>query len=67
MIDLIKELFPLQRMINGKGMDDAFKIIQRELPEVVIHEHPSDSQHGDWVIPEAWSLMEGFIETTTGE
>ncbi len=67
LLELIKELFPLQRMINGKGMDDAFKIIKRELPEVIIHEYPSGSQYGDWIIPEAWEVTEGFIETTKGK
>ena len=62
MLKLIKELFPLQRMINGQGMDDAFNIIKRELPDAIIHEYPSGSEYGDWVIPKAWRIIDGFID-----
>jgi aminopeptidase-like protein len=66
MIDLLTEIFPLQRMITSDGLDEAFKIVQREFPDIVIHNYPVGTKCGDWVVPKSWEVMEGWIEDDKG-
>jgi len=67
MISLVQEIFPLPRMINSPGMDRAFDIVKRELPAAVIHEFPSGSECGDWIVPESWQVIEGQMKDSSGK
>ena len=44
-VALLCELSPLQRMINSPGLDKAFEIIEREFPNIAIHEYPIGRYH----------------------
>ncbi len=66
MMSLLGELAPLPRMISSPGLDDAFEIIEREIPGVVIHEYPTGSKCEDWIVPLSWRVMEGYLKDAAG-
>ncbi|MBL4616020.1 MAG: DUF4910 domain-containing protein, partial [Magnetovibrio sp.] len=49
MFGLAEELFPICRSITGDGVRQPLSIIQRELPNLTIHEVPSGTKCFDWV------------------
>lgn len=67
MVRLLEEISPLPRMINSPGLDKTFEIIRRELPGVIIHEFPSGSECGDWIVPESWELVKGQMTDSAGQ
>ena len=48
---LIEELFPICRSITGQGTRNTLSILQRELPQMTIHNVPSGTQVFDWTVP----------------
>jgi aminopeptidase-like protein len=58
---LAKELYPICRSISGNGVRDTLSILQREVPQLTLHEVPSGTQCFDWVIPPEWEIREAFI------
>jgi len=58
---LAKELYPICRSITGNGVRDTLSILQREVPQLTLHEVPSGTQCFDWVIPPEWEIFEAFI------
>lgn len=67
MLDLIKNIAPLPRMINSPGLDRAFDIIKKELPEVFIHEYTAGMECEDWIVPQSWQVTEGYMRNKAGE
>ena len=45
---LFKEITPLQRMINSDGLDETFKLLKKNIPELVIHQFKSGQKVEDW-------------------
>jgi aminopeptidase-like protein len=64
--ELATELFPICRSITGLGVRQTLSIIQRELPELTIHEVPSGTKCFDWVVPDEWTINEAFVERSDG-
>jgi aminopeptidase-like protein len=67
MMRLLREISPLQRMINSPGLDRTFEIVRRELPGTVIHEYPVGLACGDWEVPRGWSVTTGEMRSEAGE
>lgn len=67
MYELVKELFPICRSITGDGVRQTLSIIQRELPQMTIHEVPTGTQVFDWTVPKEWNIKGGYIETVGGK
>ena len=63
---LARELFPICRSLTGPGVRQTLHILQRELPELTLHEVPSGTQCFDWTVPPEWSIREGYIATEDG-
>lgn len=64
---LIEELFPICRSITGQGTRNTLSILQRELPQMTIHNVPSGTQVFDWTVPKEWVIRNAYIETLSGE
>jgi aminopeptidase-like protein len=67
MMRFIRTVYPLQRMINSEGLDEAFNIVKQEIPEVVIHEYSSGLECGDWIVPKGWKVKEAYLENKQGK
>ena len=62
MYALAEELFPVCRSITGEGIRFTLKRLQREVPEMILHEVPSGTKVFDWIIPKEWKIEEAYIE-----
>ena len=66
MKEIIDALWKLPRDVVSDGFDKALHLLKTLLP-MVIHEYPSGTQYGEWIIPEKWTCHEACLETTDGE
>lgn len=67
MLDLLSELFPLNRSLTGKGVRETLRIIQRKIPALKIHEVPSGTKAFDWTVPDEWNCFEAYLVTPRGK
>ena len=67
MYRLVEELFPICRSIIGKGTRETLSILNRELPQMSIHNVRSGTQVFDWTVPKEWIIRDAYIETLSGE
>lgn len=67
MYRLAEELFPICRSITGKGTRDTLSILNRELPQITIHNVPTGTAVFDWSVPKEWVIRDAYVETLSGE
>lgn len=68
MYNWVSDLFPLNRSLTGEGVRKTLLYLQKENPEIVIHDVESGTKANDWVIPEEWNIKEAyFIDLQTGQ
>jgi aminopeptidase-like protein len=60
MMQILRDLTPLNRAICSLGYDEAVQYLCRELPFRIINV-PSSYQHNGWVIPPSWDVEEARI------
>ena len=60
MIELCKELYPINRSITGNGVRESLGILKRKIP-IELHEVPSGTKVLDWTVPREWNVEEAFI------
>lgn len=66
MLDLLSELFPLNRSITGDGVRQTLAILKRELPDLRVDEVPSGEQAFDWTVPDEWNCSEAYLLAPDG-
>jgi len=67
MLNLAKELYPINRSLSGDGVRETLKILKRENSELNIYEMKSGSKVFDWEVPKEWNCKEAYIITPDGE
>ena len=62
------DLFPINRSLTGKGVEETFNyLIEHFLPDAEVKSIPSGTNVFDWVVPEEWSVTDGYIVNGKGE
>ena len=64
---LARRLWPIHRSLTGAGTRETLRIIQEELPGLVIHEVPSGTQVFDWAVPDEWTIRGARLIGPDGE
>ena len=67
MHSLASELFPFPRSLTGDGVRQTLRVLERELPGLVIHEVPSGTAAFDWVVPDEWNAGAARITGPDGK
>lgn len=65
MLALVRELFPIARSITGAGLRQTVRRLGALVP-LEITEVPSGTPVFDWIVPEEWSITEGYLEDERG-
>ena len=61
-------LFPLNRSLTGKGIDDTFDFIKSNFfTNASIKAIKSGSNVFDWKVPDEWHISEAFVKNANGE
>ena len=59
--DLVTELYPLNRQINGADTDRALDIIGEHVPNWTVHRYAPGTECWTWTVPKRWILKDaGF-------
>jgi aminopeptidase-like protein len=64
--DLATELFPICRSLTGPGIRETFACLSQHLPDLTVHEVPSGTQVFDWIVPDEWTIRDGYIVDEAG-
>ena len=63
---LAKRLWTLPRSISGSGLRGTLSVFKEFLPSLRLIEIPSGSKVLDWIIPDEWEILEGWLEGPDG-
>lgn len=66
MLALVEAIHPLRRMINSPGLDEAFRVVRREVPSLRIHEYRPGEAADDWTVPASWELVSASLKDAEG-
>ena len=64
---LAQRLWPIPRSITGEGTRETLRILQEELPGLVLHEVPSGTRVLDWIVPDEWNVRSATLTGPDGE
>lgn len=67
MMQLAKELWPLNRSITGVGVRATLACLKKQIPALEIHSVKSGEQVFDWQVPLEWHVNEAFIICPSGK
>ena len=65
--NLCERLWPITRSITGNGVRETLAIIQKEVPDLTIHEVPTGTRCFDWEIPREWNIKDAYIVDPNGK
>ena len=61
------DLWPICRSLSGDGVRETLMYLAQRLPELQIHEVPSETKAFDWEIPNEWNIQDAYISTPDGQ
>tara|TARA_Y100000816_G_scaffold291559_1_gene283288 strand:+ start:774 stop:2042 length:1269 start_codon:yes stop_codon:yes gene_type:complete len=67
MIELAKEIFPLNRSLTGDGNLKTLKILKRIIKNLKIKSFNSGKKVFDWKIPKEWNVNEAWLKDKNGK
>ena len=67
MIDLLREIFPINRSLTGNGTRETLSVLSNLISEIQINEVPSSTKVFDWIVPDEWNIDEAYILTPSGD
>jgi len=67
MYDWATILFPVNRSLTGIGVRETLEYLKSQVPELVIHQVASGTSAFDWVVPDEWTINEGYIDDENGQ
>ena len=67
MIELAKELYPINRSITGEGIEKSFAIFKRIHPEFNVLSFQTGEKVFDWQVPNVWNIKDAYIEHESGK
>ena len=63
----LSDLFPLNRSLTGKGVEETLDYLRQILPNLKIHKVPTGTDAFDWKIPREWNVSTAYIEDSGGK
>ena len=66
LIKIARDLFPINRSITGKGVDQTLGYIKKILPKLKIKKISSGTKVFDWKVPKEWNVKEAYIKDMKG-
>jgi len=61
MLNIIKDLYKLNRCLLGKGYDQALEYLKKII-DLEIIEIPSGTKVGNWVVPPEWEVKDAWVK-----
>ena len=63
-----KDLFPISRSLTGKGNEETFKYIIKNINKnFKVHYVKSNTKVFDWKIPQQWEIKDAYIKLPNGQ
>ena len=66
MYDWMKDLFPINRSLTGKGVRETLEYLSGLIPDMRIYSVKSGTKAFDWCIPNEWHINDAYIEDSKG-
>jgi aminopeptidase-like protein len=66
MYSWLSDLFPFNRSLTGKGVEETLMYLQGIFPNLVIHRVATGTDAYDWKIPYEWNVATAYIENSSG-
>ena len=67
-INLLRQLWPINRSLTGQGLRETLQKISEHLPGLEIKSILSGAKEVfDWTVPKEWHVKEAYIITPSGE
>ena|GEM_PF-2998302 len=67
MMGYMRTIYPMQRMINTPGIEEAFEVLKKEYASLFVHEYEAGNEYEDWVVPFRWSVRYGRMSDENGD
>jgi len=65
-INLVKDLFPINRSLTGQGVRKTLAYLKNILPNLQIHDVPTGYKAFDWEVPKEWQCEDAYIADMQG-